>query len=1126
MTSRQPQQQPQRQPHRQPNQIDGQAALLELTSRIGAAAETFVPWFLDQMPDSYFDDVDHASMLEHMGAILALRAVGQEPRLRIRSTDGRRITYVLPDAPGTLTTLMRDFRDGIIRAAKLYSSKDKQLLIDTFDVGDSPRCDLDIGELREKFHCTLALARARPDGAGAWTEGELGRHFASLTEDYVRECTPQRILSHADLGRQVRRTGASAVLLDNGHPTRSRIVVACADVSSTNMLLRVANRLSTLNIDISRAYVDTMSHASGENSGGNGAGETAAVEPVVILSAVVLPVDGEKLDRESELWRRLSGDLLRLEWLDAETLELGYQVPGLDLGGADVLMTYADLAHRLLVKTNRYLYSRAQIETIMIDHHLALSRKLVDLFLLRFDPERAIPEVEYQRQAAALATELADKVEDEVAGTVLGTVFEAINATWKTNYFVRGRYALSLRLDPKVLAAASPRAEVSHGVFWVHGRGFNGFHLRFRDTARGGVRVVRPPSVEQHQRECERHLDEVYELAYAQQLKNKDIPEGGAKAVILVHPAREITPCVRAFVDSILDLIITDAETQDRVVDRLGVPESIYFGPDENITPAHIDWIVARARERRHPAPNSLMSSKPGAGINHKQYGVTSEGLNVFLEEGLRAVGIDPRRQPFTLKLTGGPDGDVAGNEIKIALREFGDRVKIVGVADGLGCAEDPAGLDPGELSRLVQDSRSIVFFDPAKLSAAGRLTRISDPDGARVRNDMHNRVISDVFVPAGGRPESINASNWSRFLSPGGKPASKLIVEGANLFITQDARRKLFEAGVVIIKDSSANKCGVICSSYEVIACLLITEQEFLNIKDTFVAEVLDRLRRVARLEARLLFETGSTRPTTPHFELSILLSREINRVSTGLAARYPELERRHPELVTATVLGYLPPILARTAGERVWSRLPVDYRAQLVSTSIAAGLVYSEGLDFFRDVPDSQLADLALAYVQREQRNRELVEEVERSGLASARGDRRAAAYRRHPGGVAGQPGLNAASAGQIRGRPVDLHGPRSSYWWAGDTTMVGFITERHLGQAEEAFPGIVRFFESMPRKPGTFLELLALFQRRCQAAQDNPPHRQRRQEAGAQDRPGRAPGRPGSTRRAVRGHTDLAA
>jgi glutamate dehydrogenase len=40
--------------------------------------------------------------------------------------------------------------------------------------------------------------------------------------------------------------------------------------------------------------------------------------------------------------------------------------------------------------------------------------------------------------------------------------------------------------------------------------------------------------------------------------------------------------------------------------------------------------------------------------INHKDYGVTSEGVNVYLEVALRHVlGIDPRKQSFTVKMTG-----------------------------------------------------------------------------------------------------------------------------------------------------------------------------------------------------------------------------------------------------------------------------------------------------------------------------------------------------------------------------------------------------------------------------------------------------------------------------------------
>ena len=80
------------------------------------------------------------------------------------------------------------------------------------------------------------------------------------------------------------------------------------------------------------------------------------------------------------------------------------------------------------------------------------------------------------------------------------------------------------------------------------------------------------------------------------------------------------------------------------------------------------------------------------------------------------------------------------------------------------------------------------------------------------MRNTMHNRLKADVFVPAGGRPNTIHKGNWEQFLDPTtGKPSSPLIGEGANIFTTPEARQLLFEkAGVKIVKDSSANKCGV----------------------------------------------------------------------------------------------------------------------------------------------------------------------------------------------------------------------------------------------------------------------------------------------------------------------------
>ena len=56
----------------------------------------------------------------------------------------------------------------------------------------------------------------------------------------------------------------------------------------------------------------------------------------------------------------------------------------------------------------------------------------------------------------------------------------------------------------------------------------------FRDIAEW-PRIIRTRTEEVHARESERLYDEG-NLAFAQQLKNKDIPEGGAKAAVLADP--------------------------------------------------------------------------------------------------------------------------------------------------------------------------------------------------------------------------------------------------------------------------------------------------------------------------------------------------------------------------------------------------------------------------------------------------------------------------------------------------------------------------------------------------------------------------------------------------------------
>ena len=381
--------------------------------------------------------------------------------------------------------------------------------------------------------------------------------------------------------------------------------------------------------------------------------------------------------------------------------------------------------------------------------------------------------------------------------------------------------------------------------------------------------------------------------------------------------------------------------------------------------------------------PTAFMSSKPGAGINHKVYGVTSEGVNVFLGVMLEAVGIDPRTRPFTVKITGGPDGDVAGNMIKILHRDHGANARIVGIADGSGCGEDPDGLDHSELLRLFEQSLPIAEFNRSKLGPRGRIASVKEPDGAQLRNTMHNRVKADAFVPAGGRPATIHEGNWREFLAADGTPSSRLIVEGANLFLTPSAREKLSAHGVKIVKDSSANKCGVITSSFEIGGCMALDEQEFMAIKPRFVEEVLAKLRQLAHDEAMLLMQEGRRRTNTSLPQISTHLSRVANGAAAAIAAAiptWPEADRNNAHLL---VFDHLPRVLVETAADRVWTRMPEAYLNWMQAKRLASSMLYREGIDFLDNLEAGAIAELARRYLAKDLQMRRLIVDVEASDL-----------------------------------------------------------------------------------------------------------------------------------------------
>src|SRR5205085_7573930 len=124
---------------------------------------------------------------------------------------------------------------------------------------------------------------------------------------------------------------------------------------------------------------------------------------------------------------------------------------------------------------------------------------------------------------------------------VLKQGMNLVHYSLKTNFFRLNYTAISFRLDPKYLDEIpfdrkGKFPELPFGIFFMKGMHFFGFHIRFKDLARGGLRTVYPKVQEHIASEANNVFSECYHLALTQHHKNKDIPEGGAKGIIFLRP--------------------------------------------------------------------------------------------------------------------------------------------------------------------------------------------------------------------------------------------------------------------------------------------------------------------------------------------------------------------------------------------------------------------------------------------------------------------------------------------------------------------------------------------------------------------------------------------------------------
>jgi glutamate dehydrogenase len=405
---------------------------------------------------------------------------------------------------------------------------------------------------------------------------------------------------------------------------------------------------------------------------------------------------------------------------------------------------------------------------------------------------------------------------------------------------------LVVKLDAALvpdLPAPRPKFEL-----FVYSPRFEGVHLRFADVARGGLRW------------SDRREDfrtEVLGLAKAQEVKNSVIVPSGAKGGFvckqLPDPADreayqgEVLACYRMFISAMLD--VTDNLEAGQVVPPVSVVR--HDGDDPYLVVA-ADKGTATFSDTANEIATSrgfwlgdAFASGGSEGYDHKKMGITARGAWESVRFHFQTLGADVDTDDFTVVGVGDMSGDVFGNGMLLSRH-----IRLLAAFDHRHVFIDP-GPDPAasfaERQRLFGLPRSSwADYDQTLIAAGGGIwprsaksVPVSPQAKAALGLDEGVMALSpDQLISAilaapvdllwnGGIGTYVksaaqsNAEVGDRSNDAVRVDAAdlrcKVVGEGGNLGLTQEARIEYALAGGLVNTDFIDNSAGVDTSDHEV---------------------------------------------------------------------------------------------------------------------------------------------------------------------------------------------------------------------------------------------------------------------------------------------------------------------
>lgn len=497
------------------------------------------------------------------------------------------------------------------------------------------------------------------------------------------------------------------------------------------------------------------------------------------------------------------------------------------------------------------LFSHNYVESCLARYPL-FAKTLVEIFLLKFDPNLARPNDEIIKEKEASLKEQLESIKNIDDDRILRRFINLIQSTLRVNYFQKNpdgkdKTYLSLKFDSlKISELPLPRPQFE---IFVYAPEMEAIHLRGGKVARGGLRW------------SDRREDfrtEVLGLMKAQMIKNALIVPVGSKGGFVVKseekPTREqVVECYKTMIRGLLD--ITDNLKGDEVIPPQDV---VRHDEDDPYLVVAADKGTATFSDIANGISKDYgfwlqdaFASGGSSGYDHKKMGITAKGAWESVKLHFREMGKDIAQESFTVVGVGDMSGDVFGNGMllsqNICLRAAFNHQAIF--------------LDPNPDLKASFDERKRLFELPYSAWSDYNKDLISKGGGVYLRDQKIIDLSPEVQDMLGTEETALAPNDLIRTLLKmpvdllwfggigtfiksklennatvgdrandqlrvdGSEIKAKIIGEGANLGVTQSGRIEFAQKGGRINTDSIDNAGGVNCSDHEVNIKILLND-------------------------------------------------------------------------------------------------------------------------------------------------------------------------------------------------------------------------------------------------------------------------------------------------------------